>query len=73
MKAPEFELLTVPEAAELAGVSRQTIYTWMNEGYLAYERIGGTRLMRVAAVLSASQIYLSKRNGGTFRRGEYPK
>ena len=73
MRGREMSLLTVHEAAELVGVSRQTIYKWMDAGYLAFEYKGPVRLMKLDAVLSASRIMLSRPNGGTFRRGDFPK
>lgn len=65
----ELELLTIQEAAELVGTSRQTIYNWINEGVLGYVQKGYFRLFDKDAVLSASEIMAARRNGGRFRKG----
>jgi len=41
--------LTVTEAAEYAGVSRDTIYTACERGELRHARIGGRRSIRIKA------------------------
>lgn len=48
--APEF--LTVPEAARLCGVSRNTVYSWVKHGRLsAYQTPGRTNLIRPSALV----------------------
>lgn len=39
-------LYTVDETAKYFGVSRQTIYIWMNTGRLAWVEFGGRRRIR---------------------------
>lgn len=44
---PEPQFLSVPEAARLCGVSRNTLYTWVRKGKLgAYQTPGRTNLIR---------------------------
>ncbi|MBC8462380.1 MAG: helix-turn-helix domain-containing protein [Deltaproteobacteria bacterium] len=70
MKKELEKMLTIPEAADLVGVSRQTIYDWINSGFLGYEQKGHFRLVNRDAVLSASEAKLKRRRGGIPRRGK---
>ncbi len=63
-------MLTIPQAAELVGVSRQTIYDWINSGFLGYEQIGYFRLVNQDAVLAASEAKKKRNRSGVLRRGE---
>jgi excisionase family DNA binding protein len=64
------EMLTVKEAAELCGVSRTTIYNWINNGILGYIQKGYFKLLDKEAVIKASEIADSRKRGGKTRRGE---
>ena len=59
--------LTMTQATELVGVSRQTIYAWINEGILPYEQKGYFRLINKVDLLSASEIMANRLHGGTAR------
>ena len=45
----EHRWLRVPEAADYAGVSRDTIYTDCERGELKHARVGGRRAIRLRA------------------------
>lgn len=51
------ELLTVREAAEMAGYSRQTVYTWIDQGKIQAHRFGKLRLLDRAAFVSFIATY----------------
>lgn len=36
------DLLTINEACALLGISRNTLYTWINKGYLDLWKVGGS-------------------------------
>ena len=64
----ELSLLTVEEASQFVGVSKQTIYTWMNGGEikrhkLPFLRKGSLRLIRFQDLLKANQIYAEAQTG----------
>lgn len=63
-------MITIQEAADLVGVSRQAIYYWINAGFLGYEQKGYFRLLNKEAVLAASKAMLKRKRGGKPRRGE---
>jgi len=63
------ELLTIEEASELVGVSKQTLYTWMTKGVLGYVKKGSIRLFDKDAVLHASEIMAERKFGGARRKG----
>lgn len=65
MKLEDF--LTVPDSAELVGVSRQTIYDWIKLGVLGYIQKGYFRLLDKKAVLAASEIMKTHKHGGRYR------
>lgn len=73
MKKELEKMLTIKEAADLVGVSRQTIYDWINSGFLGYEQKGHFRLVNRDAVLSASEAMAKRKRGGMPRRGEKQK
>ena len=53
---PQPFFLTVPEAARLCGVSRNTLYTWVRNGKLnAYQTPGRTNLIRPSDMVSFMQ------------------
>ena len=45
--------VSVKEAAELAGVTRQTVYRWIDRGQLRAGRCGGTLRIRVSELNKA--------------------
>jgi len=62
------KLLTVSQAAEKEGVSRQTIYDWMIQDVLSYTQIGFQRFMMLKDLRKASKIMAERRNGGRSRK-----
>ena len=64
----KLELLTIQEAAEKEGVSRQTIYYWINHGVLGYIQKGSIRLLNPQAVSTASQIMAANKKGVNLRK-----
>lgn len=62
--------ITIKKATEMMGVSRQTIYNWMNKGVLAYTRIGSTRVFRREDLKSAGKIMAERKFNGERRRGQ---
>jgi len=66
----EMEMLTIKEAVELVGVSRQTIYNWIKEGVLGYVQKGYFRLFYADALLSAAEIMKKRNKSGRPRKGE---
>ncbi len=61
------EMLTIQEAATMEGISRATIYNWIDAGVLGYVKKGSIRLLAPDAVKAASQIMEARRNGGRLR------
>lgn len=55
------EMLTIRQAAEKAGVVRQTIYEWMKSGFLPYVQIGHVRFVRKTD-LARAEAEKAKRN-----------
>lgn len=54
------ELLTVTQACRFIGVSRRTLYNWMNDGRLPYVRtVSGMRRV------NKEDLFLKKDNHGT--------
>jgi len=45
-------LLTINQAAEVAGVDRQTIYAWMRKGLLPFVWLGGRRRIKEADLVA---------------------
>ena len=70
MKRELENMLTIKEASDLVGVSRQTIYDWINSGFLGYEQKGHFRLVYRDAVLAASEAMLKRKRGGIPRGGK---
>ena len=64
------DMLTIKEAANLAGVSRQTIYSWINEGILGFEQKGHMRLVSKKAVVFVADATLKQKVKGYPRRSE---
>lgn len=53
--APADELLSIREAAELLGVTVQTIHEWKRRGLLKYHKLGSRSYLKRADVLAALQ------------------
>ena len=53
--APADELLSVREAAELLGVTVQTVHEWKRRGLLRYHKLGSRSYLKRADVLAALQ------------------
>lgn len=53
--APVDELLSIREAAELLGVTVQTIHEWKRRGLLFYHKLGSRSYLKRAEVLAALQ------------------
>jgi excisionase family DNA binding protein len=51
--APADELLSIREAAELLGVTVQTVHEWKRRGLLRYHKIGSRSYLKRADVLAA--------------------
>lgn len=45
-------LYTIPQSAKLLGVSRQTVYRYINEGLIPAVKIGGSRRLRLSDLRS---------------------
>jgi excisionase family DNA binding protein len=61
-------LLTINQAADLVGVSRQTIYDWIKTGFLGYTQLGHVRLINKDALLAASEAKKQRNKSGIFLR-----
>ena len=64
------QLLSLKQATLLVGVSRQTLYTWMNKGILPYNQIGSFRIFKREDVIAASELMDARPHGGTARKGQ---
>ena len=53
--APAEELLSIREAAELLGVTVQTVHEWKRRGLLKYHKLGSRSYIKRADVLAALQ------------------
>ncbi|WP_197076819.1 helix-turn-helix domain-containing protein [Hymenobacter terrenus] len=53
--APADELLSIREAAELLGVTVQTIHSWKQKGMLRYHKLGSRSYLKRVDVLAALQ------------------
>ena len=51
--APKDDLLSVRDAANLLGVTVQTVHEWKRRGLLKYNKLGGRSYLKHADVLSA--------------------
>ncbi|MEJ7662970.1 MAG: helix-turn-helix domain-containing protein [Hymenobacter sp.] len=51
--APADELLSIREAAELLGVTVQTVHEWKRVGRLSYHKLGSRSYLKRAEVLAA--------------------
>ena len=61
-------MLTIRQAADLVGVSRQSIYEWINSGFLNYTNLGHVRLINKDALLAASEAKKQRDRSGVFLR-----
>ena len=52
---PADELLSIREAAELLGVTVQTVHEWKRRGLLKYHKLGSRSYLKRADVLAALQ------------------
>ena len=52
---PTDELLSIREAAELLGVTVQTVHEWKRRGLLKYHKLGSRSYLKRADVLAALQ------------------
>ena len=69
MKKKELgEVMTVMQAAEEAGVVRQTIYEWMKSGFLGYEQLGHVRLIRKDALHAAADAKVRRNKAKNYLR-----
>lgn len=48
--------LTIKEATQKTGVSRQTIYNWIKKGILPFIQVGRSRVMTLEDLLAADKI-----------------
>jgi len=64
------DLVTITEAAELVGCSRQNIHLWIDKGVLGFVKMGNQKLVRRDALLSASELMANRKRGGRPRRGK---
>lgn len=64
------DMLTIKEASALVGVSRQTIYAWMNDGILGYDQKGYMRLVHRKAITFVAEATLKQKVKGQPRRSE---
>jgi excisionase family DNA binding protein len=63
--------LTVAEAAEYAGVSRDTIYTACERGEIQHARVGGRRAIRFKAIWIDAWLERHTRGVPTARTAEH--
>lgn len=66
-------VLTIQEAVEEVGISTQTLYTWINEGVLAYRQVGSTKVFDPKALAFASKTMAERKFNGERRRGKLKK
>ena len=52
---PADKLLSIREAAEMLGVTVQTIHSWKQRGMLKYHKLGSRSYLKLANVLAALQ------------------
>lgn len=62
------DLITITEAAELVGCSRQNIHQWIFKGFLGFIQMGNQKLVNREAVLSTSETMAKRKRGGYQRR-----
>jgi excisionase family DNA binding protein len=70
MKVKLDDLMTITEAANLVGCSRQNIHQWINKGFLGAIEMGNQKLVNRDAVLATSEIMEKRRHEWIKRRGE---
>lgn len=64
------DLVTITEAAELVGCSRQNIHQWIKKGFLGFIQKGNQKLVNREAVLATSEVMAHRRKSWIQRRGE---
>ena len=64
------DLVTITEAAELVGCSRQNIHLWIKNGVLGSVQMGNQKLIRKDALLTVSEMMSERKKGGRPRRGK---
>ena len=70
MKVKLDDLMTITEAAELVGCSRQNVHQWIKKGFLGAIEMGNQKLVNREAVLATSEIMEKRRHDWIKRRGE---
>jgi excisionase family DNA binding protein len=66
------ELLSIQEAAEMLGVTVQTVHEWKRRGLLKYHKLGSRSYLKRADVLAALQGHQRSKKpgkGATARKG----
>ncbi len=63
------DLITITEAAEVVGCSRQNIHQWIQKGFLGFIQMGNQKLVNKDAVLATSEVMSNRKKGGRPRRG----
>ena len=69
---PADELLSIREAAEMLGVTVQTVHEWKRRGLLKYHKLGSRSYLKRADVLAALQGHQRSEKpgkGATTRKG----
>ena len=69
---PADELLSIQEAAEMLGVTVQTVHEWKRRGLLKYHKLGSRSYLKRADVLAALQGHQRSEKpgkGATARNG----
>lgn len=61
---PADELLSIREAADLLGVTVQTVHEWKRKGLLKYHKLGSRTYLKRAEVLAALQGYQRTHKSG---------
>lgn len=64
------DMITITEAAELVGCSRQNIHQWINKGFLGAIQMGNQKLLNKEAVLATSKVMEKRRHDWIKRRSE---
>jgi len=64
------DLITITEASELVGCSRQNIHQWIDKGFLGFIQMGNQKLVNKAAVLATSETMANRKRGGRRRGGK---
>ena len=70
--SPADELLSIQEAAQMLGVTVQTVHEWKRRGLLKYHKLGSRSYLKKADVLAALQGHQRSEKpgkGATARKG----